>query len=111
MEQDSVDDSFDVNECGGDELDDSRFIVWSVHISGMDWLGEAIVGYFVFFDKAPVEAIDWGPTIDEGFGDDVFVEGVFEDRQGDTEWLWLFVCYNYTFDGLRSSLRLGRAPL
>ena len=27
VEQDSVDDSFDVNERGGDELDDSRFIV------------------------------------------------------------------------------------
>ena len=53
-----MDDSFDANECGGDELDDSRFIVRSVHISGTDWLGEAIVGYFVLFDKAPVEAID-----------------------------------------------------
>ena len=80
MEQDSVDDSFDVNECGGDKLDDSRFIVWSIHISGTDWLGEAIVGYPVFLDKAPVEAIDWGPTIDEGFGDDVFIESVLEDR-------------------------------
>ena len=46
----------------------------------MDWLGKAIVGYLVFLDKVPVEAIDRGPTINEGFGDDVFVEGVFEDR-------------------------------
>ena len=39
----------------------------------------------MFLDEAPVEAIDRGPTINEGFGDDVFVEGVFEDRQSDTE--------------------------
>ena len=80
MEQDSVDDSFDANERGGDELDDSRFIVWSIHISGTDWLGEAIVGYFVFFDETPVEAIDWGSTIDESFGGNIFIEGVFQDR-------------------------------
>ena len=53
-----MDDSFDANECGGDELDNSRFIVRSVHVSGMDWLGKAVVGYLVFFDTAPVEAID-----------------------------------------------------
>ena len=110
MEQDSVDDSFDADERGGDEFDDSGFVVWSVYISGADWLGKAIVGYLVFLDKAPVEAVDWGPTINEGFGDDVFIEGVFEDRQGDAEWFRLLVCYNYTFDGFRSSLRLGRAP-
>ena len=27
VEQDSVDDSFDANERGGDELDDTRFVV------------------------------------------------------------------------------------
>ena len=53
-----MDDSFDADECGGDELDDSRFIVRSVYIFGMDWLGETVVGYFVCLDKAPVEAID-----------------------------------------------------
>ena len=80
MEQYSVDDSFDVNECGGDELDDSWFIVWSVHILGADWLGEAMVGYSVFLDKAPVKAVDGSSAINEGFGGDVFVEGVLEDR-------------------------------
>ena len=44
-----------------------------------------MIGYFVFLDKAPVEAIDQGSTINEGFGDDVFVESVFEDRQGNAE--------------------------
>ena len=75
-----MDDPFDVNECGGDELDDSRFIVWSVHILGTDWLGEAMVGYSVFLDKAPVEAVDWSSAINEGFGGDIFVESVLEDR-------------------------------
>ena len=110
MEQDSVDDSFDVDKCGGDELDDTRFVVWSIYISSADWLGKSVVGYFVFFDEAPVEAVYQGSTINEGFGDDVFIKSVFEDRQGDAEWFWLFVCYNYTFDVFRSSLRLGRAP-
>ena len=111
MEQDSVDDSFDADECGGDEFDDSGFIVWSIHVPSADWLGESVVGYFVFLDEAPVKAVDWSSAINEGFGDDVFVERVFEDRQGNMEWLWLFVCYNYTFDAFRSSPRLGRAPL
>ena len=53
-----MDDSFDADECGGDELDDSRFIVQSVYIFCTDWLGEAIVGYLVFLDEAPVEAVD-----------------------------------------------------
>ena len=111
MEQDLVDDSSDADKCGGDELDDFWFVVWSVHVSSMDWLGESMVWYLVFFDEAPVKAVYWGSTINEGFGDDVFTESVFEDRQGDAERFWLFVCYNYTFDGFRSSLRLGRAPL
>ena len=85
MEQDSVDDSFDANKCGGDEFDDSRFIVWSVYISSADWLGKSVVGYLVFLDKASVEAVDWGSAINEGFGDDVFVESVFEDRQSNME--------------------------
>ena len=41
-----------------DEFDDSRFIVRSIHVSGTDWLGEAVVGYLVFLDKSPVEATD-----------------------------------------------------
>ena len=53
-----MDDSFDMNECGGDELDGSGFIIRSVHIFGTDWLGKAVVGYLVFLDKAPVEAIN-----------------------------------------------------
>ena len=105
-----MDDSFDVDECGVDEFDDSRFVVRSVYIFSTDWLGKLVVGYFVFFDEAPVETVDWSSAIDEGLGDDVFVESVFEDRQGNTEWLWLFVCYNYTFDVFMSSLHLGRAP-
>ena len=44
-----------------------------------------MIGYLVFLDEAPVEAIDQGSTIDEGFGDDVFVKGVLEDRQGNAE--------------------------
>ena len=75
-----MDNPLDADECGGNEFDDSRFIVWSVHISGADWLGKAVVGYPVFLDEAPIEAIDWGPAINEGFGDDVFVESVLEDR-------------------------------
>ena len=51
-------DSFDVDKCGGDEFDDSRFIVGSVHIFGADWLGEVAVGYLVPFDEAPIEAVD-----------------------------------------------------
>ena len=46
MEQDLVDDPFDADEGGGDELDDSWFIVWSIHVSSTDWLGEAVVGYY-----------------------------------------------------------------
>ena len=105
MEQDSVDDSLDADECGGDELDDSGFVVWSVYIPSVDWLGESVVGYLVFLDKAPIKAVDWGSAVNEGLGDDVFVKSVFEDRQGNVKWLWLFVCYNYTFDVFRSSLR------
>ena len=111
MEQSSVDDSFDANECGGNEFDDSGFIVWSIYISGTDWLGKSVVEYSVLLDEAPVKAVDWSSTVNEGFGDDVFVEGVFEDRQSNMEWPWLFVCYNSTFDVRRSSLCLGRAPL
>ena len=73
-------DPFDVDECGSDELDDSWFIVGSVHIFGTDWLREVAVGYFVSFDEAPIKAIDWGSTVDEGLGDDVFIESVFENR-------------------------------
>ena len=51
-------DSFDADKCGGDEFDDSRFVVRSVHIFGTDWLGEVAVGYLVSFDEAPIEAID-----------------------------------------------------
>ena len=43
VEQDSVDDPFDLNECGGDKLDDPSFIVGSIHILGSDWFGEAVV--------------------------------------------------------------------
>ena len=53
-----MDDSFDTDECGSDEFDDSRFIVRSIYIFGMDQLGEAVVGYFVPFDEAPVEAVN-----------------------------------------------------
>ena len=73
-------DSFDANKCGGDELDNTRFIVRSVHIFGTNWLREAIVGYSVFLDEVPIKAVDWGSAVDEGFGDDVFIKGVFEDR-------------------------------
>ena len=51
----------------------------------MDWLREAAVGYLVLLNESPVEAVDRSSTVDEGFGDDVFVESVFEDRQSDTE--------------------------
>ena len=51
----------------------------------MDWLGESVIGYLVFLDEAPIEAIDRGSTIDEGFGDDIFVESVLEDRQGNAK--------------------------
>ena len=80
-----MDDPFDADECGGDELDDSGFIVQSVHIFSADWLGESMVWYFVLFDEAPVKAVYRGSTINEGFGDDIFIESVFEDRQGDAE--------------------------
>ena len=53
-----MDDSFDMDECGGDELDDSRFVVRSIHIPSADWLGKAVVGYLVFFDEASIKAID-----------------------------------------------------
>ena len=80
-----MDDSLDADKCGSDEFDDSRFIVRSIYVLGVDWLGEAIVGYLVFFDEVPVEAIDRGPTVNEGFGDDIFIESVFEDRQDDAK--------------------------
>ena len=53
-----MDDSLDADKCGGDKLDDSRFVVRSIHVPGVDWLGKAVVGYLVFFDEAPIEAID-----------------------------------------------------
>ena len=37
-----------------------------------------MIGQF-FFEKTPIEAVDQGSTVDEGFGDDIFIEGVFED--------------------------------
>ena len=46
-----MDDPFDADECGGDELDDSGFIVRSVHILSADWLGESMVWYFVALMK------------------------------------------------------------
>ena len=58
MEQNLVYDSFDADECGVDEFDDSGFVVEPIHIFGMDWLGEAAVGYFVSFDEALIKAID-----------------------------------------------------
>ena len=73
-------DSFDADKCGSDEFNDSRFVVGSIHIFGAHQLGEAAVGYFVSFDKAPIEAIDGSSTVD-----DVFVKSVFEDRQGDVK--------------------------
>ena len=33
-----------------------------------------MVGYLVFLDEAPVKAVDRGSTVNEGFGDDVFVK-------------------------------------
>ena len=80
-----MDDSFDVDKYGSDEFDDSRFIVGSIYICGMDRLGNVVVRYFVPFDAAPVEAIDGGSTVNEGLGDDVFIKSVFEDRQGDVK--------------------------
>ena len=53
-----MDDSFDADERGGDEFDNSRFVIRSIHISGTDWLGKAVVGYLVFFDEASIKAID-----------------------------------------------------
>ena len=47
-----------INKFGGDELDDPRFVVQSIYVSGTDRLGESVVGYLVFLDEAPVEAID-----------------------------------------------------
>ena len=73
-------DSFDVNEGGSNEFDNTWFIVWYIHILGLDGLGKAIVGYFVSFDESPIKAIDWSSAVDEGFGDDVFIKSVFEDR-------------------------------
>ena len=43
VEQDSVDDSLDSNEHGGDKFDDPSFVVRSVHVLGSDWFGEAVV--------------------------------------------------------------------
>ena len=77
--------SFDANKRGGNELDDTRFIIGSVHIPCVDRLGESVIRYFVLLDEAPVKAVDRGSAVDEGLGDDVFVEGVFEDRQGNAE--------------------------
>ena len=44
-----------------------------------------MVWYLVLLDEAPVKAVYQGFTVNEGFGNDVFIKSVFEDRQGDTE--------------------------
>ena len=53
-----MDDSFDADKYGSDEFDDSRFIVGSIYICGVDRLGKVVVGYFVPFNEAPVEAVN-----------------------------------------------------
>ena len=75
-----MDDSFDPDEHGGDEFDNPCFIVRAIHIFGSNWYREMMMWDFVSFDKAPIEAVDQGSTIDEGLGDDVFAESVFEHR-------------------------------
>ena len=50
--------SFDANKRGGNELDDTQFIIGSVHIPCADWLGESVIRYLVLLDEAPVKAVD-----------------------------------------------------
>lgn len=53
-----MDDSFDLDKCGGNELDDSCLIVGTIYILGMDWFREAVAWEFVLFNKSPIKAID-----------------------------------------------------
>ena len=78
VEQDLVDDFFDLDEHGGDEFDDPCFVVRPVYIFGTDQFGEAVVWYLVSFNEVPIKAIDWCPAVNEGLGGDVFTESVFE---------------------------------
>ena len=74
-----MDDSFDLDEHGSNEFDNACFVVQAVYIFGMSWFREVMVWEFVFLYKTPIKAVDQGSTI-EGFGDDIFIKSVFEDR-------------------------------
>ena len=80
MEENLVDDAFNLNKHGGDEFDDSCIIVGAINILGADGFGETVVGEFVSFDKSPIKAVDWGSTVNDGLGNDVFAKSVFKDR-------------------------------
>ena len=75
-----MDDSFDSDEYGGNKFDNACFVVRTIYVLGMDWFREAMTWKLVAFNKTPIEAIDQGTAIHEGLGDDIFAEGVFEDR-------------------------------
>ena len=75
-----MDDSFNLDKHCSNEFDDSCFVVGAIHILGMDRFGEVVTWEFVSFDEPPIKTVDWGSTIDEGLGDDVFAKSVLEDR-------------------------------
>ena len=53
-----MDNSFDSDECGNDELDDSCFVIGAINVLGTDWFGEVITQEFVSFYETSIKAID-----------------------------------------------------
>ena len=58
VEQNSVDDPFNLDKHGSDELDDTCLVVRAIHILGMDWFREAVTQELMSLDKSQIEAID-----------------------------------------------------
>jgi hypothetical protein len=83
VEHDSSYDSFDIQEQGRGEIDDSFFVDGVVRVSGVDGGGEVFSGKVMFSDKAPVNAGDTSDTVNEHSGVDSF-QGV----QGFNELYW-----------------------
>ena len=72
-------DAFDPNKDGGNELDESSFVMGSIDISGEDWFWEAVLGKVMSLDKTLVDAVDSCSTVYRGSGVDVFSEGVLQN--------------------------------
>ena len=72
MEGDLLNDSFDVEEEGGGEMDYSFTVNGVIGVSGVDWFFQPGSGKGMFSDKSPIEAGDACATVNKGTGVDSF---------------------------------------